>query len=187
MARVRLVWTCDNEAWIYLDGKLVDHDNKWERIKDKTIEMSPPREIRVVAKNYGGPAGFALIVEVDGRRYTQTDASWRTADGRPVYVIPHDFNPWGNVGTFFRNYGAEWIWSSKEGAEGKKDFEAVFVWRAPAAAPTTMVAGVAGAVLTGLAVGLATRDVKYGFIGAVVGGIAGAVLGHYLQTRRVVA
>jgi len=122
LAKVRLIWTCDNEASIYFDGKLVDHDTNWSRIKDKTFEIEPPREVMVKAKNYGGPAGFACIIYVDDKLYIKTDGSWR-CDGKPVYVIPHSYNPWKKVGDYFRKLGAEWIWSSKEGAEGKKEFE----------------------------------------------------------------
>jgi hypothetical protein len=153
MAKIRLVWACDDEATIYFDGVPVGHNTWWGELNDKTFEMKVPKEIRVEAKNTErGPAGFACFIEVDGKRYTQTDSSWLW-DGKPVYIIPHDFNPWGTLGDYFRNNGAEWIWSSEAGSKGLVDFEITLIktLAPPPIEWTPLVIGV-GILLFGLIV-----------------------------------
>jgi len=111
--RARLIATCDNRMSVYLNGKLVAQGSEWQHPVRVTVSeaLKPGKnELKVIARNSGGPAGLALkLILRRGRKkpqYILTDKTWEAAkeekqpdaERQKVLVLGRmGVKPWGNV------------------------------------------------------------------------------------------
>lgn len=80
----RLVFSCDNECTVFLDGVPLASADAWEIVTVVEVEQLAPGEhvVAIAAKNTGGSAALACWVawtDVDGAHELVTDAQWRVA------------------------------------------------------------------------------------------------------------
>ncbi|MFT7167700.1 MAG: putative heme-binding domain-containing protein [Paracoccaceae bacterium] len=74
--------SCDNHMAVTLNGQTVVTHGSWNRVTRTKVSGALVRgtnTLEVRARNEGGPAGLALMLDVGGQRMVVTDASWQAA------------------------------------------------------------------------------------------------------------
>lgn len=84
----RLVFSCDNECTVFLDGVPLASADAWEVVTVVEVEQLAPGDhvVAIAARNTGGPAALACWLtwtDADGAHEVVTDAGWRVAAAAP--------------------------------------------------------------------------------------------------------
>ena len=112
--QVLLIFTCDNEATIFVGDQKVASSSRWEAPVEQDITTffkAGATSLLVHAKNQGGPAGFVAVLDIEtsdgARKQIVTNALWHVsrsgdfAASRPATELgPLGSAPWSQISSF---------------------------------------------------------------------------------------